>query len=236
MSIEAVAAAIRGALDKVSTGSASLTAATRHFEEARALIARATSGTGRPEAAAALDALTRALRQLGEVHGNATACANGFIEYLSNVAGAAGRRAPSAASMRSAHGSKVEQARRELPPPIEGTMTGRKTHGRWFVGNGPVQTLISGRDHTAILAETYLDQLGAERAAINTHVEIKLSAMIRQRWEDTGATANVTLVINNNVCDGDLSCASFLPRLLPPGCSITVITPTGRQVFTGARA
>lgn len=37
------------------------------------------------------------------------------------------------------------------------------------------------------------------------------------------------------VCDGDLSCASFLPRLLPPGCSITVITPTGRQLFTGAR-
>ncbi|MGX7829781.1 DddA-like double-stranded DNA deaminase toxin [Actinokineospora sp. 24-640] len=128
---------------------------------------------------------------------------------------------------------RVEQLRAELPPPLEGAGTGRKTHGRWFVGDRPAQTLISGEDDTARLAAGYLARVGAQRASIRAHAEIKLAALIRQRWEATGLTAHATIVINNLLCSGSTSCPVFLPWLLPPGCSLTVITPTERHTFTG---
>ncbi len=125
---------------------------------------------------------------------------------------------------------RVEQLRRELPPR---TSNNRKTHGQWFAGNGPARPLVSGEDQDAQLAKGYLAGIGEDRAVIRAHVEIKLAARIRQRHERSGRTTNVTLVINNEICQGDKSCPVYLPWLLPPDSSITVITPTARQTFTG---
>ena len=127
----------------------------------------------------------------------------------------------------------MEQLRAELPPPLRRKGTGRKTHGRWFAEGVPPRALVSGEDETSALATHYLDQIGEERAAIRSHVEVKLAALIRRHFDQTGRTANATVVINQEVCEGRSSCFTLLPLLLPPGCSITVYTPTTRHTFTG---
>ncbi|MGX7825527.1 DddA-like double-stranded DNA deaminase toxin [Actinokineospora sp. 24-640] len=116
---------------------------------------------------------------------------------------------------------------------MEGPGTGRKTHGRWFSGDQPAQPIVSGEDEDADLAGRYLAMLGPRIPTIRTHAEAKLAALIRHHWQTTGETSSATIVINHEICPGRMSCRTYLPRLLPPGCSITVVTPKTRHTFTG---
>ena len=218
-------------------GTAALNAAAACFDEARSLIEQATGGSARAEPAQAVGLLTDALTRLGVVAGDAAGCKDKFTDYLTDVAGGANTQASGTTTTShqprgpSPGRDRAAQLRDQLPAR---TATNRKTHGRWFVGDRPAQALVSGEgDTTAELAAGYLARTGDQRAAVRAHVEIKLAALIRQRWEATGQNATVTLVINNEICEGDMSCFVFIPRLLPQGCSITVVTPTGRQTFTG---
>ncbi|GGS59759.1 hypothetical protein GCM10010171_63420 [Actinokineospora fastidiosa] len=240
MSLAEVAAAIRNGVAKIEAGKASLLTAATLFDAARALLQQATQGTRRPEPGQAIAAQTAALHRIAEVLTQAAHAEQGFTAYLSNVAAGdtstvANLPAPTSAATRSPTPGidRVEHLRRELPPPLEGANSGRKTHGRWFVGDRPAQQIISGEDEVADLAQSYLDRIGFRFAAISAHVEIKVAARVRQRWEQTGQTITVTLVINHELCGGPRSCFVYLPRLLPPGCSVTVVTPKSRHTFTG---
>ncbi|MGW5051402.1 DddA-like double-stranded DNA deaminase toxin [Actinokineospora sp. NPDC004072] len=242
MSLADAVAAIREGLAKVDAGRAALISAATLFDGARTTVQQVTRGSQRPEPGQAIAAHTTALNRIAEVLGQAAEVHRVFSDYLATVAGdtqpaqAPPRRpvpTPTSTGAPTPGRDRVEQLRRDLPPPIEGRRSGRKTHGRWFVGDRPAQSLVSGEDKVSDLAGSYLAQFGANLAAIRTHVEIKLAALIRQRHEHTGQTPRVTLVINNEICGGSASCQVYLPRLLPPGCSITVITPSYRQTFTG---
>lgn len=112
MSIEAAAAEIRGGLETLDTGTASLIAAANLFDDARNLIAQATTGTSLPEPAQALGALAEALRQLAEAYGNATGCKTGFTDYLRDIADSTGTattgRRPSPPAPRRPRDDRVE--------------------------------------------------------------------------------------------------------------------------------
>ncbi|MGW5054771.1 DddA-like double-stranded DNA deaminase toxin [Actinokineospora sp. NPDC004072] len=241
MSLVEVAAAMREGLGRIDAGKASLTAAAALFDEARALVQHSTRGTQRSEAGQAVAAQSEALRRIGEVLAQVDAAGQAMAEYLADITapttstGTPPRRPPAGPRPRPSAlaTGRVERLRSELPPPLDGPGTGRKTHGRWFIDDHPAQTIVSGEDDTADLAARYLARLGSRVPVIRTHAEAKLAALIRQHWETTGEEPQVTLVINHEVCPGRMSCRTYLPRLLPPGCSITVVTPRTRHTFTG---
>ena len=59
-----------------------------------------------------------------------------------------------------------------------------------------------------------------------THVEGHAAAAMR-----TGGVSKATLYINNpSICP---SCSNLLPRMLPPGSRLTVVTPSGSTTFVG---
>jgi hypothetical protein len=85
------------------------------------------------------------------------------------------------------------------------------------------------------VARAQLQALGFPRLAVATHAETKLAAYLRGVRQKTGQPQYATIVVNNQVCGGDLSCAELLPVLLPEGCSLTVHAPNYRRTFTGGK-
>ncbi|MCE7000028.1 hypothetical protein LZG04_35215 [Saccharothrix sp. S26] len=112
---------------------------------------------------------------------------------------------------------KVEELRRELPPPVVGN-TGQKTHGRWIGPNGTAEPIVSGRDEHAKAADARLKYMGLPGPSAKTgDVEIKLAT----RMVEEGIQ-HATVVINNVPCVGRFGCDTLVPILLPEGATLTV--------------
>ncbi|WP_424185909.1 DddA-like double-stranded DNA deaminase toxin [Actinokineospora sp. G85] len=127
----------------------------------------------------------------------------------------------------------VETVRRELPPDVR-PGSGEKTHSRWDAGDGEVKSSVSGEDEVAALVRSYLGKMTSRPLAIETHVEMKVAAHLRQRYEATGVPQHGFILINHQPCRGGRSCSFYLPRMLPPGCSLTVHGTGGYcRTFTG---
>jgi hypothetical protein len=136
-------------------------------------------------------------------------------------------------------GAQVDRIQAALPAPVVRGRdrapheAGRKTHGVWFDQDGHSDEIISGRDSdqkrvAAILAETGMHQ----DLAITADVEMKAAARMRDR-----GVRRVTLVINNVVCEGRLSCDRLLPVLLPDGYELTVYGVDGfKKTYRGGRS
>jgi hypothetical protein len=109
----------------------------------------------------------------------------------------------------------------------------RKTHGVWFDQEGHSDEIISGRDSDRERAAAILAELGMrQELSITADVEMKAAARMRDR-----GVRRVTLVINNVVCRGRLSCDRFLPVLLPDGYELTVYGTDGfRKTYRGGQS
>ncbi|MGW6929571.1 DddA-like double-stranded DNA deaminase toxin [Lentzea sp. NPDC054927] len=113
---------------------------------------------------------------------------------------------------------RLDVLRRELPPPMKSTDSGRKTHGRWIGPDGVAQPIVSGVDDDSRAADQRLRQLGIPmRPAKASDVEMKVAArMVRD-----GMT-HATVLINNTPCRGRLGCDTLVPIMLPDGATLTV--------------
>jgi hypothetical protein len=86
--------------------------------------------------------------------------------------------------------------------------------------------VVSGKDAQARVVSALLKSLGFPRLAVADHAELKMAGHLRQAWERTGKAEHVTVVVNNRVCAGPLSCAELLPVMLPAGCSLLFMRRT----------
>ncbi|WP_158632619.1 Imm1 family immunity protein [Amycolatopsis sp. WAC 01416] len=107
----------------------------------------------------------------------------------------------------------VEQARRELPPPVT-RGRGVKTHGRWFAPGKNTAAVTSGRDDRTDRVNEIVKEAGCPFVPLTAaaDVELKIAAEMR----DTGIT-DATVVINNVPCQGQASCDDLLGVVLPDG-------------------
>jgi hypothetical protein len=113
---------------------------------------------------------------------------------------------------------RLAALRRELPPPIKSTASGRKTHGRWIGDDGMAQQITSGVDNDSRAADERLRQLGIPMRPTRTaDVEMKVAA--RMISDDI---RHATVLINNTPCRGRLSCDTLVPIMLPDGATLTV--------------
>ncbi|HEX5406851.1 MAG TPA: DddA-like double-stranded DNA deaminase toxin [Pseudonocardiaceae bacterium] len=130
---------------------------------------------------------------------------------------------------------QVAIVRRQLPEPITAAErgAGRKTHGRWIDSDGRVHKIVSGEDTLSTATRARLRSFGFPRLSVESHAEMKLAEYLRQRFEASGRSQHVTVVVNNDVCSGDLSCEELLPLMLPAGCTLTVYAPNDRRTFIG---
>lgn len=95
----------------------------------------------------------------------------------------------------------------------------RKTRGVFYDDTGGWGVVDSGRDEDSGKVRELLESRGLAppALAIENDVESKLAArMIRDGVKD------MTVVINQHVCVGPLSCDTLLPKMLPAGYTLRV--------------
>jgi hypothetical protein len=119
-----------------------------------------------------------------------------------------------------------EQQRKALPAYI--------TSGRLFDEDGYSELIQSGREpdgeHQRI-ADLLIEQDEVPRSGfpeVAKHVEMKAAWRLRE----SGA-GSVTLIVNNVVCTGPISCAELLESVLLPGQVLTVYDPVKVRRFRG---
>jgi nucleic acid/nucleotide deaminase of polymorphic system toxin len=243
VSIDDLAARIDAALVEIDTARALLVDAARSLADAGTGYATLgqTSNTGVVDAAAAL------LREAYTARGRALQAADGAVTALHAYLAAIGASrstgtpparigpAPPAEPWRLPP-ARVDELRGELPPEITPAErgTGRKTHGRWVGADGRARPVTSGVDAASRRAEHWFRAHGLRPASV-THAEMKIAYVLRRAAERTGQTQHASVVINNAVCSGDLSCARLLPAMLPEGSTLTVHAPRYRRTFTGGQ-
>lgn len=124
---------------------------------------------------------------------------------------------------------------RRLPVRVERKGHREKTRGLWRGRDGTESGLVSGVDPYRAQADELAKakKIGdvPHALAITSHVEVKFAMFMRER-----GLLHETIVINNEVCEGDASCRELLGRFLPPGGTLTVFGPTEdgfrAQLFT----
>ncbi|MEU4806360.1 DddA-like double-stranded DNA deaminase toxin [Actinosynnema sp. NPDC023587] len=62
------------------------------------------------------------------------------------------------------------------------------------------------------------------RPTVVEHVEVKAAWRLRN-----SASTHATVIVNNRLCDGPLSCRRMIPAILRPGQTLTVYDPDGRH-------
>jgi hypothetical protein len=111
-----------------------------------------------------------------------------------------------------------------LPPFLPRFLAGGKTLGvlRTKAGDIPLQSGWTGPAASVPRGTAGFD------IVTRTHVEGHAVALMRQT-----SVGEATLYINNPaICP---SCSILLPRMLPPGSRLTVVTPSGSTTFVGIR-
>ncbi|MCX2953630.1 DddA-like double-stranded DNA deaminase toxin [Lentzea sp. NEAU-D7] len=109
-----------------------------------------------------------------------------------------------------------------------------QTSGMYRDPDGHSDIVQSGREpdgeHDRI--NDHLVRLGVGRPGASLeaskHVEIKVAWRMR-----LSGVKHVELVVNNELCNGALSCAQLLPFVLGPGQTLTVHDPVRSRVFRG---
>jgi nucleic acid/nucleotide deaminase of polymorphic system toxin len=228
-SIEELVATVRAALARVADARTALVGAATPVEAAGRALVELGIGSQQPDlpdSAAHMRTAYDTCRQTVALLDQVTDLANAFLAAIAGV--------PDHEPWKPVH-NEVDKLRRELPPPITAAErgTGRKTHGRWIGPDGGSNVVVSGKDAEARLTGVLLKSLGFPRLAVADHVEMKVAAHLRQIWARTGKAQHATVVVNNRVCAGLMSCADLLPVMLPAGCSLTVHAPNYRRTFTG---
>jgi RHS repeat-associated protein len=115
------------------------------------------------------------------------------------------------------------------PPTPKGTQLpgydGKKTEGVLVRPDGSEQHLRSGYD-----GPTDGTRFPGLNGNIKAHVEGHATAIMRREGLPSG-----TLYINRNPCPGRTGCDQMLPRMLPPGATLTVVGPAGAtRTYAGA--
>ena len=108
------------------------------------------------------------------------------------------------------------------PPNLQPFKKGGKTAGvlRTGAGDQPLESGWSGPAQSVPKGTSGFD------IVTRTHVEGHAAASMR-----ASGASEATLYINNpEICS---SCGKLLPKMLPPGARLTVVTPTGSTTFTG---
>nr|BFE51570.1 hypothetical protein GCM10017745_49970 [Saccharothrix mutabilis subsp. capreolus] len=97
---------------------------------------------------------------------------------------------------------RVEELRRELPPPVVPN-SGQKTVGRWIGPDGTAEPIQSGFDQSSALVQSQLARMGLpEGSGRSGDVEQKLAAHMV-----ANGIKHATLIINHRPCRGrDDSC------------------------------
>lgn len=252
MSIDAVAAAIRAAVAREVPEM--LTAAIGEIEQAAQLMREASAGSSQPEGQVAVhqfDQAVEAAIQAHELWVAAVAAAEGIAAALVNPSTAAAPSpgaAPtspqpqdSAAPAASAAGpdsqqSRIDRTRAALPTYV--------TSGSYVDEDGTEHVVQSGREpdgeHERI--GEYVQAVGAvpRRSGggvpmVGEHVEAKVAWRMRQAAHGAARDKPMALelVINNDVCEGPMSCDTLLPVLLAPGQILTVHDLDGRRTYRG---
>jgi hypothetical protein len=233
--------ALHRVLDKIEKSMAAHHAAADLAEQARDLVATAATGTTQEDAEQTCALFTRVSEGISEPEGQLSTLAtvaDTIRSYLrsheighetSAVPHAAGAPIPATASPEpqaraaphdppTVPAERLDALRRELPPPIKSTDSGRKTHGRWIGRGWAAQPITSGVDDDSRAADEHLRQLGIPvRPTKASDVEMKVAArMVRD------GIRHATVLINNTPCRGRLSCDTLVPIMLPDGATLTV--------------
>ncbi|GAA2662749.1 MULTISPECIES: DddA-like double-stranded DNA deaminase toxin [Actinosynnema] len=233
-SLEAVADELESVCDRAAECRTALLSAVDGVQRAREWLERISAGSNDPEWAGLLACLAEVERGIDEV---SLALSDGVglvLDVVANlIGGGAGDRGGNghAADEPAAPPDRIEELRRELPPPVTPRM-GQKTHGRWFGPDGKVRSAISGKDEGFALVLRTVREMGMTRGfpLRAADVEMKTAAHMRA----SGITS-ATLVINHVPCDdGMFSCDRMVPVLLPAGSTLTVFGASGfRRTYHG---
>ncbi|MBT8225511.1 MAG: hypothetical protein KJO75_08440 [Dactylosporangium sp.] len=170
------------------------------------------------EAERALAAAVTAAGELAAALGMTTAQASaGEAASTAGGRGAASSRPVSPTS--SPPPPEVVEAAGNLPVRPEGR---GPTHGRLLDhDHQPIgATPIRSHQDRSLMADLDLDDTQRRSASLQSHVEAHVAAAMRRR----DVPHDLTLVINNQVCRGPLSCHSFLESILPSASRLTIYT------------
>lgn len=241
VSLGEVVAALRQAVDKVTEAQASLLLAADLAAEAATVTETAGAGSNAAEVSitsAAFREVAYDAEQL--VSRNLDAALQAVHQIIGSLeATDRVQICPEPASRTSASTpiptdeERVAAIRRNLPEPERPT-AGTKTTGRWFTGDGPARSLVSGDGPDARIVHDSLREEGYRHPGppiVTTHVEMKLAAQMRR-----DGIREATLVIDNVPCAKILGCENLIGVVLPAGYSLTVHGTGGyRRTFVGGQ-
>lgn len=216
MSITDVATRLNAVLDEIDAVRVSLGKAADLIDEVAATMDAVVAGSAAPDALRASALFGEARESLQSPLAVLQAAEKAIREYLAYLVGRTTTTTPSPGiplaeadrpyaappgTPTSATPERIEQLRRDLPPPVA-PGTGRKTHGRWIDTDGNVHAEISGKDEKSEEAIRFFREIKSRRIPTAvTDVEIKLAAHMRRH----GIRSSI-LVINNYPCRGPTGC------------------------------
>jgi hypothetical protein len=82
----------------------------------------------------------------------------------------------------------------------------------------PLSAVITSSSDRSLISDLTLTVRERHSMSLLSHVEAKVAAQIRNGT----LPQDSTLVINNEVCKGELGCDAFLPSILPRGARLRV--------------
>ncbi|MET9225012.1 DddA-like double-stranded DNA deaminase toxin [Lentzea sp. NPDC003310] len=229
-----VAAILDRVVRKVEDSIANLAQAAALAEECRAGLAETVAGTAQAGEAEAVIASFAAVKDGAETRiAEAGATLDGIARIRASLE--SGRGSGTAASIPTPPVPNstaprdepwVARSRAHLPA--------YQTSGVFRDRDGHADMIQSGREadgeHDRIndhLIQLGIGRLGATIEA-SKHVEVKVGWRMRLNGVD-----EAELVVNNELCNGVLSCAKLLPFVLGPGQTLTVHDPVRSRVFRG---
>ena len=137
--------------------------------------------------------------------------------------------------------ARIEQARRALPPPVEGA----RTLGAWIAPDGGKVDLSSGKGEyfTATLEFARARGLAPPKGiwTMARHLELQFAIRLRAAYDrDPDASIIETIAIDRPPCEtrspGEPSCDTLLPTFLPPGSVLTILVQDGTSyTYRGAK-
>ncbi|MDQ3403910.1 MAG: hypothetical protein M3548_11010 [Actinomycetota bacterium] len=250
MSIKSYVATLDGALEKITAALEVLQGGLVQTDEARTLLGQVLQGTNDPDAGRVYGEFGQAHNAMAQAYSSVASLGPKFCGYIASITDGQGTSAPATPAparpapspARPAAGDtevtpeRVAELRRELPPDVQPPSRRPrgapkpKTHGRWIGPDGTKHAEVSGDDNKARAAVDWFKSQGIDVPQRISDVEMKLAVHMR-----LGNIKEATLVINHVPCPGIFSCDSMVPRILPPGYTMTVHGTNGfSKTYRGA--